>query len=122
MGCLMRTELQELEGIRGIFIGEFVKVSGKKAHSGKGLAVLIRNIRQEGGTKLADHLWLNYSEEFEMLQLQESETIIFRARVREYLKGKHGETTDYKLQYPSKIQRYGMHVFTGNRRKRGNKK
>lgn len=118
----MRKELKGLEGKRSIFTGEFVKVSGKKEHSGTGPAVLLRNIKNQSGQLLADHIWIDYSLEFNTLQLQEGEQIIFRARVGQYHKGKKGQLVDYKLHRPTKIQRFGQHIFPEKRRKRGKAK
>lgn len=115
----MREQLQELEGKRTIFSGEFVKVSGKKEHNGVGTAILLRNIKDQNEQLLADHLWIDQSQEFDPLHLQEGEKIIFRARVNQYRKGKHGEMIDYTLHHPSNIQRLGEHVFKSKRRKRG---
>ncbi|WP_141505091.1 hypothetical protein [Paenibacillus luteus] len=115
----MREQLQALEGKRSIFTGEFEKVSGKKEHSGSGPAVLLCNIKDQSGQLLADHLWIEYSQEFEAMKLKRGEQIVFRARVGQYQKGKTGQIVDYKLYYPSNIQRYGWHLFKGKRRKRG---
>lgn len=118
----MREKLQALEGIRSIFTGEYIKVSGKKEHSGTGPAVLLRNIKDQNGLLITDHIWMNYSHVIQVLQLQEGEQIIFQARVGKYRKGKYGQFEDYKLYYPSNIQRYGQHIFSGKRRKRGKAK
>ncbi|MBW5449334.1 hypothetical protein GE107_25235 [Cohnella sp. CFH 77786] len=118
----MREQLQALEGKRSIFTGEYVKVSGKKEHNGAGPAILLRNIKDQDGQLLADHLWVDHCQEFDSLELKEGEQIIFRARVGQYRKGKHGQLVDYTLHYPSNIQRLGEHAFRGKRRKRGKAK
>lgn len=118
----MRDKLKALEGIRGIFTGEYIKVSGKKEHTGTGPAVLLRNVKDQNGQLLTDHIWVNYNQAFEDLQLQEGDTIIFMARVGKYTKGKGNRIEDYKLHYPSQIQRLGQHAFSGKRRKRGKAK
>lgn len=118
----MRKLLKELEGKRMVFIGDFVKVSGKKEHSGAGPAILVRNIKNQAGQLLADHLWIDYCAEVDALQLQEGEQIIFRARVGQYHKGKKGQLVDYKLHHPTKMQRFGQHIFREKRRKRGKAK
>jgi hypothetical protein len=109
----MRKELKKINDYRGTFYGEFVRKGYKKGWRGTLPTILLKNIRDENGKLMCDHLWFNYTKGFEALgELEEGAIIQFDARVRPYIKGYKGYRDDvwdcpiekdYKLSHPTKI-------------------
>ncbi|WP_235018461.1 hypothetical protein [Pediococcus acidilactici] len=76
---------------------------------------MIINLTDINGNLVADHLWINYTKQFQSLGiLATGDEVQFNARVSSYLKGyqgndstirkKHPIQYDYKLEYPSKVR------------------
>ncbi len=100
----MRKNLKNINGKRTTFIGEVDK-EGNKLHKGYDEdTLMLRNIKNEYGKVLADHLWFNLTKRFADLgELRRGDILSFEARVRRYKKG--SGKTDYKLIYPTKIKK-----------------
>ena len=109
----MRQELADIKDIRGIFTGTFVRFGVKNGYKGPVPTVLLKNVCDESGREVTDHLWFNLTKGFIALHLCGGETIEFRARSKEYIKGYKGRNweramdapleADYKLSHPSKV-------------------
>ena len=109
----MRHKLAEREGVRDTFHGTFVRFgwkSGYRGHDTK--TVLLKDVGDENGKPVADHLWFNLTKGFAECDLQEGDRIEFDARVAGYLKGYLGRRDDvldrpveedYKLSHPTKV-------------------
>lgn len=106
-------QLGALYGRRNRFSGTFVRDGLKGAYRGPGYdeTVLLKDIRDEYGNIVADHLWFNKTKGFEELFLIEGEIVSFDARVDDYLKGYKKDGYDYKLSRPTKVKSHGRPDF-----------
>lgn len=76
--------------------------------------VLLRDIRNDWGKIVCDHLWFNYTKGFQRLgELKQGDIIEFQARIMPYVKGyiNYREETDnreldYKLSYPTRLKKH----------------
>lgn len=99
------------------FTGIFLRFGTRTGWTGRGRAwehrtVLLRDIRDDEGNRVADHLWFNLNKGFAELGLLEGgERIAFNARVRSkgYFARRNGVykpvRKDYKLSNPTKIKK-----------------
>lgn len=99
------------------FTGTFVRVGTKPGWKGKVVqTLLLRDIKDDAGNVLTDHLWFNLTREFATLDLQEGDEVKFDARVTRYLKGYRGRredelafdkppTWDYRLSHPTHVRK-----------------
>lgn len=106
----MRAKLAGIEGVRTEFTGTFTRYGSKTAFRGPPLkTVLLCDVRDAAGAVATDHLWFNFTKEFERLDLQPGERVKFAARSKAYWKGYQGEgegqSRDFKLSHPTKIRR-----------------
>ena len=63
--------------------------------------ILLQNIKDEFGVILTDHLWFNYTKEFQELgKLRKGDEIQFDARTIRYEKGYKGRNKSLKLLHP----------------------
>jgi hypothetical protein len=107
----MRNSLKDIENIRNIFTGTFVRLGTKNGYMGIEKTVLLKDIRDKDNKIITDHLWFNYTKGFEKANLKENDIVQFNARVSVYEKGYCGYKLDvykpiekdYKLSYPTKI-------------------
>jgi hypothetical protein len=109
----MRKKLSELENQRKKFIGTFERFGFKRAYRGPDLqTVLLKNIKDENGNYLTDHIWFNLTKGFEKLMLKKGDVVSFEARVKGYVKGYMGYRDDvygkpieydYRLDRPTKV-------------------
>lgn len=99
---------------RMTFTGTFVRVGTKPGWKGKvQQTLLLRDIKDDAGNVLTDHLWFNMTREFAALELQEGDEVKFDARVRRYWKGYLGHReiydkppqVDYKLSHPTQVRK-----------------
>lgn len=67
--------------------------------------LLITNVKDENGRMITDHLWFDYTEEFQQLgQLKTGELLKFTAMATTYMKGRTGEHhKDFQLTDPTAI-------------------
>ncbi|MFW9952137.1 MAG: hypothetical protein ACFFKA_18605 [Candidatus Thorarchaeota archaeon] len=113
----MRKELAKRYGQRDRFYGTFDHL-GKKTnwYTGKlEITVLLLNIRDKTGKVVTDHLWFNYTKEFQKIkELKQGDLIRFEARIDTYRKGYEKDFIDYKLSRPSKMVRIKSLKFAEN--------
>jgi len=110
----MRKELADKENVRSTFTGTFARFGTKNGYKGPITTVLLKDICDETGKPVTDHLWFNLTKGFAALNLHGGERIEFQARVRQYVKGYKGHIeerqweapleVDYKLSYPTKMR------------------
>jgi len=113
----MRKELSKLKNQRKKFIGVFERFGTKRAYRGPDLqTVLLKDIKNENGEILCDHLWFNLTKGFGIIKLKQGDIVEFEARVKSYEKGYKGYRDDiydkpieydYKLDRPTKIKKIG---------------
>lgn len=107
----MRTELGKKYGERDLFYGTFQRFGTKSGYKQTESTVLLISLEDSEGIAVTDHLWFNYTHEFENLyksgQLKAGAILEFKARVAGYLKGYEKEELDYKLSFPKKIKVIG---------------
>lgn len=108
----MRTELAKQYNVRSRFSGTFLHFGTKRGYKHTLTTVLLVDIVDDQHKSMTDHLWFNFTKEFEELYLHErlkSGTILsFNARVDSYVKGYHKDEIDYHLSYPRKFKIEGM--------------
>lgn len=102
----MRRKLAEIDGERATFTGVFVRTGVKNSYKGTLYTILLKNIKDDYGDIVADHLWFNLTKGFQQLQLILGDIVQFEARVEQYRKGYKGYK-DYKLSRPTKIKKIG---------------
>lgn len=109
----MREDLKKINGMRDRFTGVFKNFGSKRNwHGFSERTVLLTDIRDKTGIVITDHLWFNYTQEFQRLgSVCEGQVIEFEARVKQYAKGYvnirkgyYGNGCDYKLSYPTKVK------------------
>ena len=99
----MRTELQNINGIRKRFIATFIRFGIKSGYKGVAIKTLLfSNVRDKNGKVYTDHIWFTTGKQFELLDLKNGDNICFDARVTSYVKGYKGRREDYDLP-PVKI-------------------
>lgn len=105
----MRDKLAKVEGLRTEWAATFCRYGSKPAFRGPPLkTVLLVEIKDAAGVQVADHIWLNFTNEFRELHLEPGEQVRFAARVAPYLKGygaPEDKALDFKLSRPSNIRR-----------------
>jgi len=65
----MRDELAKRVGKRGPFSATFVRTGISSNFWGKKVTVLLRDVRDEAGTQVADHLWFIQGDQMRELKL-----------------------------------------------------
>jgi len=108
-----KKRLKKMQGVRTTFSGSFDEY-GDKLHKGYDeKTFILKNIKTDSnGEVVADYQWFNLTKGFEVLgELKYGDVIRFDARVRLYKKGskKHKQKTDYKLKYPTRIEKLNRH-------------
>jgi hypothetical protein len=109
----MRTGLRSINDVRKKFLGVYQR-EGKKTNW-KGYSestILLKDIRDESGKVVTDHLWFSMTRGFEALgTLTTGDVIEFEARVTDYKKGYvnkrihvNQRSVDYKLSRPTKMR------------------
>ena len=112
----MRTGLKKINDVRKKFQGVYQR-EGKKINW-KGYSettILLKDIRDEEGKVVTDHLWFTMTKGFEALgTLNAGDVIEFEARVTDYRKGYVNRrinvkqrSVDYKLSRPTKLRGVG---------------
>jgi len=110
----MRQTLATRDGERAPFQGTFERFGTKIGWQGRTLkTVLLKNICDETGKPICDHLWFNLTRAFAALNLQPGDVVQFDARVQEYVKGYVGRRwdvwkpieVDYKLSHPTRVKK-----------------
>lgn len=107
----MRKQLKKIENVRSTFTGTFERYGLKSGFMSPTVTLLLKDVRDDAGKIVTDHLWFNKTKGMENLgELVEGQVIKFDARVKPYVKGyvnnKYGidnRTLDYKLSHPTKL-------------------
>lgn len=109
----MRKELTKQNNTRSSFTGIFERFGTKiNYHGFPEKTVLLKDIRNNKNEIICDHLWFNYTKQFQSLEdIKLGDVVRFDARVKEYIKGYVNyrqfvdeRTLDYKLSYPTKLK------------------
>jgi hypothetical protein len=78
------------------------------------VTVLLKDVKDESGNIVTDHLWFNMTKGFAQADLQACDIVEFRGRVEKYIKGYKGwrddvyerpTEEDYKLSFPTKVRK-----------------
>lgn len=117
----MREKFKSCEGVRAAFTAEFVRFGSKTAYKGPDLVTLLfKDVRNEQGVVMTDHLWFTTCGQWIALDLKPGDKVAFDARVRSYRKGYEGrgedgyegyQETDYKLSHPTKARKLGVQAL-----------
>ena len=109
-----RKTLGKNEGERSIYTGEFIRTGIKHGFRGDIKTVLLKDVKDETGQLVTDHLWFNMTKGFEEANLQSGDIVEFRGKVEKYIKGYQGRRedifdkqieADYKLSRPTKVRK-----------------
>ena len=118
----MRKTLATRAEQRAPFQGTFARFGTKRGWQGRqDQTVLLLNIRDQTGTVVCDHLWLNLTKALGKLDLQPGDAVAFEARVKAYVKGYQGRREDvwkpvqidYKLSHPTHVRLVGKEEHPG---------
>jgi hypothetical protein len=111
----VREELAKRDGLRGRFFATFVRFGTKTAYRGAPIKTcLLRDVKDEAGTIVTDHLWMVCGIQLERLEMKPGDIIYFMARVSVYTKGYRGRREDddlppleqdYRLSFPTNMQK-----------------
>src|SRR5258708_36469960 len=77
-------ELENLIGFKDKFIATFVCFKIEKMPTYTKMMVLLHDVRDEGGTLLADHIWLTDGKRVSPLRPRKGDLISFQAKVKFY--------------------------------------
>lgn len=114
----MRDELAKRVGKRGPFSATFERTGVKDTRFGREVTMLFRDVRDEAGTVVTDHVWFIQGKQARELKLRKGERVQFEATVAPYMKRnpefEYGDedsgaykVRDYRLIYPAKMRREG---------------
>lgn len=110
-----RKALGQNEGERSLYTGEFIRTGIKHGFKGDIVTVLLKDVKDENGQLVTDHLWFNMTKGFESVNLEPGDIVEFRGKVEKYVKGYKGFRddvykpleADFKLSRPTKIRNLG---------------
>jgi len=110
-----RKALGKNEGERSLYTGEFIRTGIKHGFKGDIKTVLLKDVKDENGQLVTDHLWFNMTKGFEAANLDPGDIVEFRGKVEKYIKGYQGRReevykppeADYKLSRPTKVRNLG---------------
>jgi len=108
-----RVDLGKKEGERSLYTGEFIRTGLKHGYMGDVVTILLKDVKDESGKIVTDHLWFNMTKGFAQADLQTGDIVEFRGRVEKYVKGYKGWRydvdkpleEDYKLSFPTKVRK-----------------
>lgn len=114
----MRDKLEKMgTDERHTFIGTVGRFGHKDSYRGGPIpTVLFKDVKNENGEIITDHLWFNFTKGFQKADISENDLVQFNARVGYYEKGykgykddeellaEHPVETDCKLSFPTKIK------------------
>lgn len=117
----MREALAVIDGVRASFSATFVRYGSKPAYKGPAVKTLLfSNVKGTAGSEVCDHIWFTTNKQFEKLDLQSGDVVLFDARSKPYVKGYKGYRdddwdvkpieTDYKLSHPTNIRKQPKQV------------
>ena len=99
---------------RDLYTGEFVRTGIKPDYKGNSVTVLLKDLKDETGQIVTDHLWFNMTKGFKQADLKPGDLVEFRVKVEKYSKGYNCRRedifdkptkVDYKLTRPTKIRK-----------------
>jgi hypothetical protein len=101
----MRRQLQKKEGERQFFRGTYERSGTKHGWNNKtAITLLFKEITDVDGNIVCNHLWFNYTKEFEKLfPWKTGEIAQFAARVTRYVKGYAGHKEDVAFEKPRQL-------------------
>jgi|LSQX01.1.fsa_nt_gb hypothetical protein len=99
----MRTNLQGLDGKDVDMTARFCGFFSYRRHGRVFRSALLRSVRSASGQRLTDHVWINQPWAFEDADVEPGDCIAFTGRVREYVKGFHGEDVELRMKNPYRI-------------------
>jgi len=114
----MRTTLQGLNERKTCFTAVFWTYGTYRKAGVTGKTILLRDLRDLSGRRLADHTWINYTAGFDAAGIfRQGDVVQFTATVGEYVRGYLGPKIedrlarpvriDYRLKYPRHVQKIG---------------
>lgn len=116
----MRKELKDRVGRRGRFRATFNRFGALRKAWGhpQQCTALLKNVRDESGAIVADHIWVIVGTRFGALELKPGDEVFFVARVTKYRKRNpdwqdEDDTPfveDYRLSNPSNVTKLGGEV------------
>ncbi len=110
----VRKALQANEGKTGLYTGEFIITGSKHGYKGNIVTIIWKDVKNETGQIVADHLWSNMTKAFKQADLKPGDLVEFRATVKKYIKGYQGRReyvfdkptkADYHLSRPTNIRK-----------------
>lgn len=110
----MREKLAHINGKRFTFEGIFERFGTKSSFGHSKHTLLLRDVKDNSGKVVTDHLWFVVGKRFDSLNLQAGDIVRFDARVKPYVKGYRGYRedvydspieTDYKLSNPTNLRK-----------------
>jgi len=110
----MREKLAHINGKRFTFEGIFERFGIKSSFGHPKHTLLLRDVKDNSGKVVTDHLWFNVGKRFDSLKLQAGDIVRFDARVKPYVKGYRGYRddvydkpveTDYRLSNPTNLRK-----------------
>ena len=99
----MRTNLQGLDGKDVDMTAQFCGFFSYRRNGRVFRSALLRSVRSASGQRLTDHVWINQPWAFEDADVEPGDCIAFTGRVREYVKGFHGEDVELRMENPYRI-------------------
>jgi hypothetical protein len=109
-----RKALGANEGKRGLYTCELIRIGSKPGYKDNNVTILWKDVKDETGQIVADHLWSNMTKGFKQADLKPGDLVEFRATVEKYDKGYQGRQedvfdkpmkTDYRLSRPTNIRK-----------------
>jgi len=77
--------------------------------------LLLTNVKDESGEVVTDHLWFTWGKIWQSAQVKPGDVVRFCAKARGYWKGLYNDEFDYKLTYPSNVEKIAaMNVKKNN--------
>lgn len=112
----MRKKLKDLDrDKRYTFVGIVERLGSKKVNYNWMPTLLLTSLKDANGNQLSDHVWINYSKNFQKLGLLvKGDKVKFNGRIKAYTKEAIVDevnnviirmpSIDYAITYPSKVE------------------
>ncbi|MCD1295582.1 hypothetical protein CUJ83_11290 [Methanocella sp. CWC-04] len=112
----MRKKLEAIQCKgRQKFKGVFLRYGSKcNYRKGRTLTVLVADIRDDEGELMCDHMWFDFGDGFENIELRPYDTLEFLATIKKYNKGyrSRDKEHDYRLSKLEGIRKVSADVFS----------
>jgi hypothetical protein len=114
----MRKQLEKIHNKRCTFTGIVNRFGSKTNYGHPKTTLLLKEIKDNSGKIVTEHLWFDFGKQFEKLNLIVGDVISFDARVTEYIKGYKGYREDiykpleidYRLSNLTKVRKVELSV------------